>query len=62
MTNRVHVQDAYDILGFLSNTIQENKDYYSEQESMSILTKMNQLSNQMDKIKKAAQEKDRGAR
>ena len=62
MTNRVHVQDVYDILGFLSNTIQENKDYYSEQESMSILTKMNQLSNQMDKIKKAAQEKDRGAR
>ena len=62
MTNRVHVQDAYDILGFLSNTIKENKDYYSEQESMSILTKMNQLSNQMDKIKKAAQEKDRGAR
>ena len=62
MTNKVHVQDAYDILGFLSNTIKENKDYYSEQESMSILTKMNQLSNQMDKIKKAAQEKDRGAR
>ena len=62
MTNRVHVQDAYDILGFLSNTIKENKDYYSEQESMSILTKINQLSNQMDKIKKAAQEKDRGAK
>ena len=62
MTNRVHVQDAYDIIGFLSNTIKENKDYYSEQEAMSILTKMNQLSNQMYKIKKAAQEIDRGAR
>jgi len=62
MTNRVHVQDAYDIIGFLSNTIKENKDYYSEQEAMSILTKMNQLSNQMYKIKKAAQKIDRGAR
>ena len=62
MTNRVHVQDAYDILGFLSNTIKENKDCYSEHEAMSILTRMNQLLIQMDKIKKAAQEKDRGAR
>ncbi len=62
MTNRVHVQDAYDILGFLSNTINEHKDYYSEHEAMSILTRINQLSNQMDKIKKAALEKDRGAK
>ncbi len=60
MANKVHVQDAEEILDFLSNTIKEHKDLYSAHEATLIWTRMHQLTNQMHEIKKAAQARDWG--